>query len=133
MAAAARARRLQEESDAKKRVETFPALAEEKLMEIDAALKAKVPAGLSLETKLGPGGTIGSRGVKGLFLQLKEGEKVVAQGAISCSNDEKIVLNGFPPERDPGPKKNFGETPFTTFTPETAVGFMTNLIKTYIA
>lgn len=131
-ALAARAKRAQEENDAQKYAEAYPALAEQKLEELNAALKAKVPDGLSLETQFGPGGTIGRRGVKGLFLKLIEDGNVVAQGAISCSNDEKIVLTGFPPDGDKRPKQEFGESPFATFSTEMAVKFMTDLIRTYI-
>jgi hypothetical protein len=131
-AVAARAKRLSGETAAAERVKAFPMVAEEKLKECDVALQANIPAGLSLETKLGPGGLLGDRGVKSLFLILKEGEQVVAQGAITCSNDEKIALQGFPPDGDKRPEKNFGEEPFAAFTAKKAVAFLTKIIETYI-
>jgi hypothetical protein len=131
-AVAARAKRLSDEMTATERAKAFPMVAEQKLKEFDSALKANIPAGLSLETRLGPGGLLGDRGVKSLFLILKEGEQVVAQGALTCSNDEKIVLQGFPPEGDNRPKRNFGEEPFAAFTSQKAVAFLSKIIQIYI-
>jgi hypothetical protein len=102
------------------------------LKEFDAALQANIPEGLSLETKLGPGGLLGDRGVKSLFLTLKEGEQVVAQGALTCTNDQKIALQGFPPNGDKRPQKNLGEEPFASFTSQKAVAFLSKIIQIYI-
>jgi hypothetical protein len=71
--------------------QAFPALAEQKLQEIDAVLKAETPPELRRETTITAAGGMnvrgGREGVKGLFLKLYEGQNLIAQGQIGIASD----------------------------------------------
>jgi hypothetical protein len=128
-----RAKRLQQDNEAKARVISFPTRADERLADWHDALRTEVPEGLKLFVRKTIKGDIGDLGFKGLVIQLAEDDQIVAQGAIVVSADERVFITGYTPDGDQRPVQNYGEFPFSKFNSGCAVDFMSRLITTYIA
>jgi hypothetical protein len=112
----------------------FPALAEQRLQEIEARLKAETPSELRLETQYNAAGDMdnrsGRRGVKGLNLKLYEGQKLIAAGQIGIASDQSVELLDY--TRDNKGKK-FKATTFAYLDGNFGVQFLSHLITTHIA
>jgi hypothetical protein len=110
---------------------TLPLRAEAKLSEIGSRLEAEMLAGLQLDAKMTPGGTLdnrgsGHRGVKALYLKVFENGSVVAEGTIGVADDESAELIEF--TNNPV-GATFRKTTLADLNPEIASAFLTYMIS----
>jgi hypothetical protein len=134
-AKAARSKRKQIEEEKKKAEEKFPALAEQKLTQIEKAVRSEMPEGLALDVQYNVAGLMDERnrrkGVKGLSLKILEDGECVAEGNVGVASDHSVEI-GDVTKHQPNQKAVFRKTTFEDLSDKDVLEFIADLIRTHI-
>lgn len=127
----AKERRSQQADEKAKRQAEFPRLADERMTLFANSIQAAMPGGYNATIDKGSGGLLGERGVVGIFIKFREGDRILSQGNISVSRDETIVTLILPPDGDKRNQVRSSDISFYEFDETDAVALLTSMIDTY--